>query len=293
MLIQVILLYASFAAVDVIDKFLISGRKIRPLAYTFFSLVTGALLLLLWPFVYESLPARSIFLNFLSGTYFIFALYAFFKILSYGEVSRVVPFVFALVPVFDVLISTIVGHSPLFSKELAALALLIPGALLIAYNPKGHNARHIALKILAAFLISSYNYLWVYGAQVGSSLNNLMWNRLFGALMLVLLLAIPQARKNIFSVGNIKKKGHTSFLFLLKQAIGGLAFVWQSHLLTVSKVAIVDGLAGFRYSFVFVFSLFLSKKFKHILQEDNNRYVIIQKIVAIALIFIGTLMLFL
>jgi uncharacterized membrane protein len=293
MVVWIILLYASFAFVDILDKFLLTRRKIKPLSYTFYTVVTGALLLLIWPFVYEVLPTRSIFLNLLSGAYFSAALYVFFKTLSFGEVSRVVPFIFGLVPGFDVLLSAIFGVSPILPKQFAALALLIPGAMLIAYFPSKFFSRHLGWKILAAFLFSSYNLLWHYGAQIGSSLNNLMWNRLSAAAVLVLLLIVPAIRKTIFTVSHVPKKKHTSILFLIKQAVGGLNFILLSHLYTVGTVAVIDALAGFRYSFVFLFSLFLGSKYKKILAEDVNRKIVLQKALGIAAIFIGTLILLL
>src|SRR6185369_9168412 len=121
-----------------------------------------------------------------------------FRALSFGEVSRVVPVVFGLLPVFDVIFSIFIKGKSLLPVELAAMCLLIPGALLLSYSPGKKFFSHFGLKVLAAFLLSSYNWLWQYGAQVGGSLNNLMWNRLGAAVAMALLLLIPLARRNIF-----------------------------------------------------------------------------------------------
>lgn len=59
------------------------------------------------------------------------------------------------------------------------------------------------------------------------------------------------------------------------------------------KVPIVDGLSGFRYAFLFIFALILSYKFRHILDEDTDRHAVKLKLAAIALIFLGTVVLFL
>lgn len=292
MIVWIILLYLSFAIVDILDKFLLSARKILPASYTFFTVVTGAALLLVWPLVYESLPARSIVLNLLSGAYFSLAMYVFFKVLSFGEVSRVVPFIFGLVPAFDVLLSAIFKIDPLLPKEIAALALLVPGAMLIAYHPSRQLHRHIWLKVLAAFLFSSYNLLWQYGAQIGGSLNNLMWNRLGAAGVLLILLAIPLYRKKVFSVQHIAKKKHTSGLFMFKQLLGGFSFAALSHFLTVGSVAIVDALAGFRYVFLFLGAVVLSHRHIHVLDEEMDKKVIKLKLASLAVIFLGTVMLF-
>ncbi len=292
MVIEIILLYGSFAFVDILDKFLLTKRKIQPLSYAFFTLITGALMLLAWPFVYQTLPQKFIWLNLLSGAFYGLVIYVYFKVLAFGEVSRVVPVVFGLVPVFDIIISFFVGHK-LLPNEIAAMCLLVPGALLMAYYPGKNFFHHFGLKVLAALLISSYNWFWQYGAQVGGSLNNLMWNRLGAALAMLALLIIPLARANIFKVTHIARKEHTGILFFLKQAIGGLNFVFLSYFLAKGKVPLVDGLSGFRYAILFVIALFLSRQYKHILDEENNKHTIRQKLLAMGMIFAGTIILFL
>ncbi len=291
MIFQIIILYLSFAFVDVLDKFLISKRKIRPLSYAFFTVVTGALLLVAWPWVYQALPAKFIWLNLLSGAYFGLAMYVYFKVLARGEVSRVVPFIFALVPIFDIFISTLTRHSALSVSQFAAVCLLVPGALLISYGDGKYLHRYLGLTLLSAFLFSSYNFLWQYGAQVGSTMNNLMWNRLGAAAVMALLLLIPLARKDIFTASKVKEKHHTGFLFLLKQAIGGLNFIFLSYFLTVGKVPIVDALASFRYGFLFVLALFFSFYHRHILDEQTDKHTLRLKVAALILIVMGTIIL--
>lgn len=293
MVLQIIILYASFAIVDLLDKFLISKRKINPLSYTFYTVATGALLLLAWPWVYWQLSAKFIFFNLLSGAYFGLVTYVFYKVLSRGEVSRVVPFVFCLVPVFDLLISVIIYKNSLSLTEFFALILLIIGAFLISYHPGKYLHKYLGLTVLSAFLYSSYNFLWQYGAQTGPSLNNLMWNRLGAAGILIILLLVPKFRRAALPVDHIEKKAHTGFVFIFKQALGGLNFILLSYFLTKGSVPIVDGLSGFRYVFLLIFALFFSYKYRHILEEDIDRQSIKQKIAAISLIFLGTTLLFL
>ncbi len=217
MLAQVILLYASFAVVDLFDKFLISKRKIQPLSYAFYTVVTGALLLAIWPWVYNPLPGKFIFFNLLSGAFFGLVMYVYYKVLSHGEVSRVVPLIFGLVPVFDVLLSFATGRSALTTTELGAMALLIPGALLIGYHSGKDYQKILGLALLSAFLYSAYNFLWQYGAQVGSSLNNLMWNRLGAAGVLIILLVIPKFRRAALVTEHVEKKPIPAFCLSLNR----------------------------------------------------------------------------
>jgi|GEM_PF-1723038 len=288
-----ILQNAIAAVVDVMDKFLISKRKIEPVSYTFFTVVTGAVVLLAWPWVFAHVSVRTVLLDLGAGALFSLAYFIFFKTLAEGEVTRVVPFIFGLLPVFDLLLSALTGRNILTPQSLAAIMLLIPGALLLSFRPGKYLHRHLLLKLLTALLFSCYNFLWQYAAQEGPMLNNFMWNRLGAAGVLVALLVIPLVRAKVFKVDHVPHKRHTSFLFIFKQLLGGSNFIFLSFLLAVGNVVVIDSLLGFRYAFLFLFGLILSVKFKNILDEDLNRHIIIQKAAAIFLIFLGTIFLFL
>lgn len=284
--------YLIQAVVDLMDKFLITARKLEPVKYTFYTVVTGLVLLLIWPWVYFAVPLKFVVLGMLSGAMFSLAIYVFFKVLAQGEVSRVVPFVFGLVPVFDILISLATGRNELKLNEFAAMCLLIPGALLVSHRAHSGWFRHAALKVLSAFLFSLYYALWQYAAQVGPVLNNLMWNRLGAALALILLLVFAGFRRKVFATDEVKNKGGTSALFVFKQLLGGLNFVFLSFLFVLGKISVINGLQGFRYVFLLIFGLLLSKKRRHLIAEDTRSHILSQKTFGIILIFFGTALLF-
>ncbi|MBI5530846.1 MAG: hypothetical protein HY918_05145 [Candidatus Doudnabacteria bacterium] len=285
--------YAVQATVDLMDKFLISTRKIEPLAYTFYTVVMGLLIVLIWPLTYFSLPIKFILLNLLSGAFFSLVMYVFFKALSQGEASRVVPFVFGLVPVFDILISITTGRGILTAAEVAAMCLLIPGALLVSHQKHSSWGKHLALKTASAFLFSSYYALWKFGAQLGPTLNNLIWNRLGAAAVLLVLLCWPIFRKKIFSVQQkVPNKKSTAAMFLFKQVLGGANFIFLSFLFVLGKISIINALQGFRYIFLLLFSKLITKKRRHLIEEDDSKFVFTQKTAGIILIFLGTIFLF-
>ncbi len=284
--------YFIAGAIDITDKFLLSRRKIEPVSYTFWTVATGALLLLAWPWTFAHIPGEFVGWNLLSGAVFSLAMYTFFAALSEGDVSRVIPYVFGLVPVFDVFLGMATGRNRLTLQELAAICLLIPGALLISYNRKNFSRRHILLKTSAALLLSCYYALWQYGAQAGPALNSLMWNRLGAAAVLIALLAVPAYRKKVFRHEQIPRKGQTSFLFLLKQAVGGGNFIFYSWLLTVGKISVINALQGFRYVFLLAAGLVLSRRRRHIMDEEFDPHEVKIRAGALALIFLGCVILF-
>ncbi len=284
--------YLIQSITDIMDKFLISKRKIEPVSYTFFTVVTGMVLLVAWPWVYESISGSRILLNLLSGAIFSLSFYVFFTTLSKGEVSRVVPFIFGLVPVFDLIIGTITGRNVLSLTEVAAFFLLVPGALIISYNPKNFSAKFISLKVLSALLFSINYAVWQYAARDGSTFNHLMWNRFSAGMVLVILLVIPLFRKRVFAYKKVQKRKHTGGLFLIKQLIGGAHYLFFSMLIVHWKISIVNAMQGFRYVFLFFISLFLSKKYRHILEEQFDVTSLRQKVAGLVLITLGTIILF-
>lgn len=291
-LVFIIFQYLIQAVVDLTDKFLISTRKIEPVNYTFYTVATGLILLIAWPFSYAHIPNIFIIWNLASGILFSLAMYVFFRALAQGEASRVVPFVFALVPIFDVIISIFTGKNLLTITEFSAIFLLVPGALLVSYEKGKIWGKHVLLKACSAFLFSSYYALWQYSSQMGPVLNNLMWNRLGAAIILILLLIVPSYRAKVFSFKNVQNKKSTSALFLFKQVLGGLNFIFLSFLIALGNISIINSLQGVRYVFVLILSFILSKTRNHLIAETHNKTIIMQKTFGIIFIFIGTLLLF-
>jgi uncharacterized membrane protein len=277
---------------DVLDKYLITKRKIEPVNYTFYTIVTGLFLLLLWPWYYANISAGAVGLSMFSGACFSLAMYIFYLTLSEGEVSRVVPFVYGLVPLFDIFIGIVFQKNFLTITEGAALFLMIPGALLIGYKDGKIFTKHVGMKVAAAFLLSVYFALWHAASHNQPVINSLMWNRIGAAAVLLPLLAFKSLRVKIFTAEKVHKKKNTAALFLLKQVLGGGTFIFLSYLLAVGKVPIVNALQGFRYVFLFVIVLLLSKKYRHIIEEKMDKHTIRQKLFAISLIFAGTAILF-
>ena len=284
--------YLIQALVDLMDKFLITARKIEPISYTFYTVVTGLILLVAWPFTYAHIASNFIALDLLSGAIFSLAMYVFFCALSQGEASRVIPYIFGLVPVFDILISYVTGRNALQLHEIAAMFLLIPGALLVSYQKSSSWAKHLGLKTLSAFLFSVYYAVWQQAAQSGPVLNHLMWNRLGAAIVLLLPLVFVSFRKKVFAHEEIKHKKSTPAIFLFKQVLGGVNFIFLSFLYAVGTISVINALQGFRYIFLLVVSLFLTKKRQHMINEESSRKIVWQKSVGVALVFVGVIFLF-
>ena len=110
---------------------------------------------------------------------------------------------------------------------------------------------------------------------------------------LLLLLFWPAFRKKVFGFKSIKHPQGTSALFLFKQLLGGANFIFLSSLLVVGKITIINALQGFRYVFLLIFGYMLSRRGSAVLSERTGHKILTQKTFGVALIFLGTLLLFL
>jgi hypothetical protein len=82
-------------------------------------------------------------------------------------------------------------------------------------------------------------------------------------------------------------------LFLFKQVLGGANFIFLSFLYVLGTISVINSLQGFRYVFLLFFSMMLSRKRSHMIKEETGKNIFTQKAFGIALIFIGTIFLFL
>lgn len=254
---------------------------------------------MVWPFNFIEIPTDKVLLNIFSGVIFSLAIYLFFKALSAGDASRVVPFVFAFSTVFDFIFSNFFKNQILKQEQIIALVVLVVGSGLLTFSKGKFLGKKVYFKFFAALFMSLYNFSWHFSAIAFSAqntgkqlLNFFMWNRVGAAGILLALLIIPTARKNIFRTEHIENKKQTSYLFLLKQVLGGSAFALSNYLLAIGNVAVFTSLQGLRYGFLFIAGLVFSYTHSHLVYEDLDRHSLIQKFSGLALIFVGTLILF-
>ena len=285
--------YFLLAVVSITDKFLVSGKIFKPKVFTFYSGVLGGLAILLIPFFKFSLPGvRGLLVDFSTGALFILSLFFFYKALRSFEVSRVIPIVGALLPIFT-LILVFLFHPDLRDfgiKEIIAFILLISGSILIVYERgKKTTRRAFLLSAFASFLFALMFFLSkeIYISQ--GFLSGFILIRVGAALTALLFLLSKEVRMHIKDQG--LKPTKLNFLFISNQGIAAVAGILQNVAVSFSSIVllpIVNALQGVQYAFVFIFSLFFSR----VLKEEVSKRIIFQKIMAIILIGLGIISLF-
>lgn len=293
-----IIAHLLFAAAYVIDKHIVSDTKIRPISYTFYSGIFQILYLALIPFVGFRFP--DIFyatIGVLNGALFIAALVVFYKALKLGETSRVVPTVGASVPIFTVSLSYVILYQLLSVRQFFAFTFFLLGGVLLSSkfsNGKISAVKGTGLAITAGFLFALYYTLMklVYEVESISFFDGFLLIQIGGFLGALLLLLSRKNRLEIFSAPK-KMQNKTTTLFISNKILAALAAALLSYAISIeeSAVAIINALQGVQYVFIFIIAVILSKKFPSLFQEQLNRNIIAQKIIAIALIGVGLFLL--
>jgi len=282
--------YFFAALVATIDKFLVSKKIPQPISYTFYIgilSIFSLLLIFIGGLVFPT--TTQFFISFLTGALFILALLFFFQSLKINEPSRVIPLVGSFIPVFSFVLSFFILDEKFSGLTLIALCFLILGGFLIAivkYKGKEWFIQGWFFVILASlffafsFVLSKVIYLQL------PFISGFIWIR-FGSFIFSLgFLLIGKWRKIIFdSLKTTEKK--VSLLFLSNQGFSAFAFILLNLAISLVSVPLINALQGLQYIFIFFFALIISKKFSYLFQEELEKKVILQKIIAIILILIG------
>ncbi|MBU4481085.1 EamA family transporter [Patescibacteria group bacterium] len=284
--------YFLFAAVALVDKYLLGGLIPSPKVYVFYVGIFGILALVLIPFGFL-IPAPSQILLALSvGAFHILGVFAYFNGLKNFEASRVIPAIGGLAPLFTLgLTYLLLGENETLSFiEITAFILLILGSILISWEKsKNITLKSLQISALAAFLFSLYYVLakLVYLEQ--PFISGFIWTRLGAFLIAIIFLFSKEVQEEIF----VKRKTFklkTWGIFLPNVAAAGGAFFlqnWAIALAGVTYVAVISALIGVQYVFLLFFAIVISLKFPKVLKEDISKKTIFQKTFAVLLLGAG------
>ena len=298
-----LLAYFLLSLVALIDEILLTGRLIRPKVYAFYVGILGVVVLFLIPFGFELPNPFTAGLAILSGALWIFALLSLYEALRRYEISRVIPAIGGILPIFTL------GLTYLFSwqrgssleglsyAKIASFLLLILGSILITWKGKEIiNKKSLGLSILTAFLfaVSFTTTKIVFLEQ--PFISGFIWLRFGGFFAALLFIFFKEIREELFEKIKIKKKKalfenpKLAAVFLLNQIIGTGAGILQNlaiYLAPIMYLAFINAMEGIRYIFILIFTILLSYKLPKILSEKITKPILLKKVLAILLIISG------
>lgn len=300
-----LLAYFLNAFTATMDKFLLSRTMPSAVSYAFYSGLLGVAALFLAPWGL-AWPGYPIFLiSIFSGLTFFFGLLAFFSIVRHGEVSRLVVLVDGLTPVFILVISYLFLAERLRAYDLLAFVLLVGGGLLISFDARiwtraaalnGDRKRWIdgfGIGVLAAFLFAiSYatlKYVFIYQ----SFISGFVWSRLGSVFGALLILLIPNIRREIFAPGFTMRDWRSGGLFFTNKIFAAIALILLDYAIYLGSVSMVNAMQGIKYAFLFILVFTISKFRPNIIYERLNIFDVLQKSAAIIMIGCGLAVMFL
>lgn len=297
-----ILSYLILAIVFLIDKYLLVNYIISPKVYSFYVGILGISTLVLIPFVNFSVPKFSqILLSFMAGSLFILALFWLYKGLILFDLSRIIPAIGGLIPIFSfgLIYLFSFGKETLSFLEIIAFLFLVLGIVLITLKKDSFiTLKSFKISFLAAFLFSLSFVLTKYVYLSQSFWSGFIWIKIGGVLTgFCFFLLFQEVRKEIsfkkvFAFKQRKSLKITS-IFLFNQSLGAVSGILQNFaifLAPLSYIALINALQGVQYLFLLILVIFLSltrpiwtKKVG--LKEEISKEILLQKITAI--LFIG------
>lgn len=284
--------YFLYAVNGVADKFLLTRAVRHPAAYAFYIGITGVLTWFLAPFGLMKIGLLNLLIAVAGGGVFVIALYFFYAAIQKTSISRLLPIEGGLVPCFTLLLAYLILGERLSAAQLLAFAFLVSGAVLISLkkDAKGFRARALGSALLAAFLFALSLTLTKYIFDQTNFVSGLIWTRL-GFVVVSLGLLIPgRTRLHILRAPRQVSTGN-KYLYYGTRLTGGAAGLLQNYAIAAGSVVIVNAMQGTQYAILLLLTAWLSRHYPGVLRERLERFTVLQKSSAIALITLGLVLL--
>lgn len=284
-----ILAYFFLAVVSLFDRYFLVGPIPNPKIYTFYvGILWFFLSLLFLPFI--ALPENNLLiLGLAAGLIRIIAVFFLAKSIVESEISRVVPAIGGLLPIFSFfLFFFFLPQKELLNfAQALAFVLLLSGSVLISLKKLSidfFSLKNLKYPILAAFLFA-LNFFLMKNLFLNVSFSSGLFLILFGGgLGAIVFLVSPKDRETILSQKFVQR---VSILFILGQAFGGLGVILQQYAIFLAEpyqVPLINALEGIRYVFLLVFVFLLAALSPRLLREEVGDKTLFQKVIAILLI---------
>ncbi len=276
------------AAVNIVDKVLISNYNISPLVYAVVIAATSLMPLVILPFIdFKVLSVAALTFAMLVGFVRVYYTLPYFKALTIEEVSRVIPLL-QLMPVFVLILSTVFLQEVLRLQDYTGFAFLVIGGTLCAVRLK----KGIRLSTAFYLMIGSSFLLAVYsvGLKVLFSSQDFysvfMWVQIAGFLTLFQFMLIKPLRSTlVITYKNTRTR--IGALIIGEQAVAYVSVFAYNYAIAHGPISLVSAVISTQPLFVLLYATLLSYRFPKILKEELSKQDIILKCIGIAVIFLG------
>ena len=278
------------AFVFLTDKAFVEKIFPSPKALAFIAGASGIFTFVLFPWFLKSGPPDAVYASFFSGAVTICALVLFFTAIGRDEVSRVVPAVGSLTPLWTFVLSYFFLGERIEGHILIAFLLLALGGVVIAFRSFSSVFRRkdfslFFLELSVGFLFAVGFVAQKYGFTFMDDFSSFLWARAGGVAAALPLLFSPAVRERLHFTeirGSGAKKG---LLYVISRIFAGISPLVITLAISFGSVTLVNALQGVQYVFLYVLAIFFSRRYPDIFKEEVGRGIVLQK--SFALILIG------
>jgi transporter family protein len=285
-----ILAALCWAAVNTVDKYILTKWIRNPLVPVIILIIIGLIAAVMVYFLYGFSPLSwsNISLALIAGIFYVLMSIFYFKALKIGEVSRVIP-LFYLSPLFILIFAAPFLGEVFTPLKYLGIILLVVGAILISSK----QFTKITL---------GKSFWWMMLCVVALSINALLTKHLLnfadywtifaytriGAVIGLIPIAYIYLPELIDTVRTHGKR--VVAVISANESLNLVGVLFITIATSIGYVTLVNALSSIQPFFVLLFVVMLSVFYPSILKEELGKSVILQKLVAIILMFIGAIL---
>jgi drug/metabolite transporter (DMT)-like permease len=285
--------YLLMAFTGIADKFMVSKVIRAPIAYAFYTAITGPFSLVLLPFGVKLLGWQDFLMALASGVCFIAFIYYNFSAIGKSSVSRVVPILGGFGPLFTFIFAFLILGERLSGFQTLGFLFMVVGAVMISFRKeKGiWTPKALLNAVLAAAFLAMHSVLAKYIFDHSNFISGMVWTRIGFVLPIPFILLFAQNRRDIFNAP--KEAGVKNVaLYYSSRATGTVAGFLQNYAVSLGSVSVVNALQGLQFVFLLILTTFLSIRFPKVLKERITADTVMLKLCAIGMISAGLYLLF-
>ncbi len=282
--------YGFWAIGIVLDKILRTKYiKDSSVLTVFFGIFNFLPFLIILPFLNIAIPKlTTLLISILAGSLMAISIIPYFSSLSLEEASRVQP-LWHFSPLFVLILALIFLGEKLTTTNYIGFFFILFGGLLISTR-KIKDIFKVSkvfwLMVTASFLwaISEVLTKYIYGSL--DYWNGIFWILLGFMLGSLSLLLIKKTRIKFKKTISTLNRTSLSVL-IVSSLLGSVARIFYFLAIMLGSVSIVAVISGFESPFVLIFAIILSHQLPKLFKEEIDKKIILHKITAIFLMFVG------
>jgi drug/metabolite transporter (DMT)-like permease len=213
--------------------------------------------------------------------------YPYYRSLMFEEVSRVVP-LWQLTPIFVLILARMFLGEILSVPDYVAFTLIVIGALLfsIKHEQKFSLSSALYLMLISSIFVAIFTILAKYSFTIEDLFSAFLYIQVGIILSFVLLFAKKDYRERFLQTFTLIPR-FACLVAILDVAVGYVSFAAYSFAVSLGPASLVSVVYAVQPVYVLFAATIVGIKYKSLIRERVTRSAFTQKLLGVALIFIG------